>query len=235
MPTPHCITTALHGYKGNHPESNLVTEHDNLMQGPLDNSEDQQGMPPTTLFCGDLDMVEVSVTREDFKMNIQGGGKMMDEEHKAAKEHAKSITNNIRHCIDENRVGSGDGSLRLAQYLKMVAKFKEDATQQPMTVDRKSNKKRRQELKRSLSDFTKETRKTTMKGSNAIKGWSVKGKQYVKEMVQKINSDEQSGIHKKWEAIHQMLCHAGSQVGVGEEEDDDESFEMDEALLYAEV
>ena len=89
----------LFEYKGNHPESNLVTEYDNLMQGPLDNSEDQQGMPPTTLFCGDLDMVEVSVTREDFKMHLQGGGKMMDEEHKAAKEHAKSVTNNIRHCM----------------------------------------------------------------------------------------------------------------------------------------
>jgi hypothetical protein len=95
----------LFEYKANHPESNLVTEYDNLMQGPLDNSEDQQGMLPTTLFCGNLDMV-VSVTREDFKMHLEGGSKMVDEEHKVAKEHAKHITNDINHCIDEDRVGT---------------------------------------------------------------------------------------------------------------------------------
>ncbi len=84
----------------------------------------------------------------------------------------------------------------------MVAKFEEDATQQPMMVDRKSTKKRRQESERTLSDFMKETRKTK-KGSNTIKGWSVEGKQYMKEMVGKINQDKQSGICKKWEAMYQ--------------------------------
>jgi hypothetical protein len=165
----------LFEYKANHPESNLVTEYDNLMQGPLDNKRINKGMPPTTLFCGDLDMV-VLVTRKDFKMHLKGGNKMVDEEHKAAKEHAESITNAIRHCIDEDRVGRCDGSSRLAQCIKMIVKLEEDATQQLTMVDRKSTKKRRQESKRSLSNFTKETRKTK-KGSNAIKGWLVEGKQ----------------------------------------------------------
>lgn len=192
----------LFKYKANHPESNLVTEYDNLTQGPLNDSKDQQGMLLTTLFCGDLDMVEVLVTREEIKMHLQGGSEMVDEEHKVAREHAESVTNDIRHCIDDDKVGSGDGSSRLAQYLKMVAKLEEDATQKPMMVDRKSTKKRRQESERTLSDFMKETRKTK-KGSNTIKGWSVEGKQYMKEMVGKINQDKQSGICKKWEAMYQ--------------------------------
>ncbi len=45
---------------------------------------------------------------------------MVDEEHKVAREHAESVTNDIRHCIDDDKVGSGDGSSRLAQYLNMM-------------------------------------------------------------------------------------------------------------------
>jgi hypothetical protein len=63
----------------------------------------------------------------------------------------------------------------------------------------------------------------------------VKGKQYVQEMMGKINQDEQSGIHKKWETMYQKLCMAASQVEKGGDDEDEEMFEMDEALLYAEL
>jgi hypothetical protein len=85
-----------------------------------------------------------------------------------------------------------------------------------------------------MHDFTKETRKTK-KGSNTIKGWLVKGKQYVQEMMGKINQDEQSSIRKKWETMYQKLCMAASQVEKGGDDEDEEMFEMDEALLYAEL
>ena len=87
-----------------------------------------------------------------------------------------------------------------------------------------------------MHDFTKKRRKTK-KGNNAIKGWSVKGKQYVIEMIGKISQDEQSGICKKWEAMYHKLWVVARQVDdeVGDDEDD-EAFEiMDEAMFYAEL
>jgi hypothetical protein len=68
-----------------------------------------------------------------------------------------------------------------------------------------------------------------------MKGWLVKGKQYVQEMMGKINQDEQSDICKKWETMYQKLCMAASQVEKGGDDEDEEMFEMDEALLYAEL
>jgi len=52
----------------------------------------------------------------------------------------------------------------------------------------------------------------------------------------KISQDEQSGICKKWEAMYQRLWVVARQVDdvVGDDEDD-KVFEMDKAVLYAEV
>ena len=56
------------------------------------------------------------------------------------------------------------------------------------------------------------------------------------EMIDKISQDKQSGIHKKWEAMYHKLWAVARQVdnGVGDNEDN-EAFEMDKAMLYAEV
>jgi hypothetical protein len=55
-------------------------------------------------------------------------------------------------------------------------------------------------------------------------------------MIGKISQDKQSGICKKWEAMYHKLWAVARQVDnvVGDDEDD-EAFEMDEAMLYAEV
>jgi hypothetical protein len=84
-----------------------------------------------------------------------------------------------------------------------------------------------------LHDFTNKKRKTK-KGNNAIKGWSVKAKWYVYEMIGKISQDEQSIICKKWEAMNRKLCAVARQVDdvVGDDEGD-EAFKMDKAMLYA--
>ena len=56
------------------------------------------------------------------------------------------------------------------------------------------------------------------------------------EMIGKISQDKQSGIRKKWEAMYHKLWVVARQVDdeVGDDEDD-EAFEMDEAVLYAEL
>jgi hypothetical protein len=55
-------------------------------------------------------------------------------------------------------------------------------------------------------------------------------------MIDKISQDKQSSIHKKWEAMYHKLWAVARQVdnGVGDNEDN-EAFEMDKALLYAKV
>jgi hypothetical protein len=85
--------------------------------------------------------------------------------------------------------------------------------------------------------MTSRTRKgRPRKEKNAIKGWSVEGKQHVCKMIGKISQDKQSGICKKWEAMYGKLWAVARQADnvVGDDEDD-EAFEMDEAMLYAEV
>jgi len=76
----------------------------------------------------------------------------------------------------------------------------------------------------------------TKKGSNAIRGWSVEGKRYVCMMMIKINGDEQSGIHKKWESMYRKLCAVARQVDEdGRDDKEDETFEVDEAMLYTKI
>jgi len=76
----------------------------------------------------------------------------------------------------------------------------------------------------------------TKKGSNAIRGWSVEGKRYVCMMMIKINGDEQSGIRKKWETMYRKLCAVARQVDKdGGDDEENETFEVDEAMLYAEI
>jgi hypothetical protein len=116
----------------------------------------------------------------------------------------------------------------------MSTKLQEDASQ-TIVEEWKSKNKQRRASKSILHDFTNKKRKTNEK-KNAIKGWSVKGKQYVCKMIGKISQDEQSGIHKKWAAMYCKFWAVARQVDdvVGDDEDD-EAFEMDEAMLYSEV
>lgn len=137
----------LFDYKINHPGTTLMTMEYDMVQGSTDDSENQRGMltptptPPTltltlTLFCSDLDMVQVSVMGDSFKLLLDAG-KMVNE-HKAANEHAEtSITEEIRHRINEDRPGNGDTSSKLTQYSKMITKLEQDAAQL-MMAGRKS-------------------------------------------------------------------------------------------------
>lgn len=264
----------LYEYKAGRPGNTLRTEYDAVLQAAVDGSdnEDHQGLLPTppSLFCGDLDMVEVSVptrpaqaassttaeeevqegddniaNRDDFKLLVEGPDP--PEELRAAMEDVEKITKEIRRRIHEGRTGAAQGgalSSGASHYAMMQARLAEDeaaAVSSPDTVadGRNSAKKRKRKSKGSLRDFTKEPRKTK-RGSNSIKGWSVKGKRYVEEMMSKITEDERSGIRKKWEELYHKLCVMESQAE--EEGDEDEEgagaampFEMDETLMYCEV
>ena len=114
--------------------------------------------------------------RDDFKLLLKEHGEGIDE-YKAAMEHDQNIAKEIKQCIDEDRTrdGSDEGSSRLAHYVKMSAKLQEDASQ-TIAEDRKSKNKQRRASKSGLRDFTNKKRKTK-KRKNAIKGWSVEGKQ----------------------------------------------------------
>ena len=235
----------LYEYKANHPNTALRTEYDVVQEEESISRADRLVAP--TLFCGNLDLLEVSVptsttandseeARDDFKLLLMEHGEE-SEEYKAAVEHEQNIAKEIKQCIDEDRTrrdGNNEGSSRLAYYLSMSAKVQEDASQ-AVTEDMKSKNKRRRASKAGLRDFTKKRRKTK-KGNNVIKGWSVEGKQYMFEMIGKISQDEQSSIRKKWEAMYHKLWVVARQVDdeVGDDEDD-EAFEMDEAVLYAEL
>jgi hypothetical protein len=162
----------------------------------------------------------------DFKL-LLGSSKTVDEHKVAKKQHDQNVTKEIKPCINEDRAGNGNGSSRLSYNKRMMAKLQEAASQ-PVTSDRKITSKRKQESKGSLCDFSNKTSRKTKKGSNAIKGWSLGGKQYVHKMMGKINQDEQSGLFKKWEIMHQKLCLAASLVKEeGRDEQCNDTFEMD--------
>lgn len=115
----------------------------------------------------------------------------------------------------------------------MNAELLQEGLQAP-TEDRKGRNKRRRLSKSGLRDFTSRTRRTK-KGKNAIRGWSVEGKRYVFAMMKKLSDEEQSGVRVKWEMMYQKLCEVAREEDRGSEESKEETFEMDEAMLYAEV
>jgi hypothetical protein len=153
-----------------------------------------------------------------------------------AKEHDQNVTKEIKHCIDEDRASRKWQWFLKTKFLhRMMAKLQEDASQ-PVTADRKIARKRKQESKGSLRDFTNKTSRKTKVGNNAIKGRSLGGKQYVHKMMGEINHNEQSSLCKKWETMYQKLSLAASLVKEqGRDKQCNDTFEMDEALLYAEV
>jgi hypothetical protein len=114
----------------------------------------------------------------------------------------------------------------------MSAKLVEDSSQPMMERHRQ---KRRRQSKSSLRDFTNKTRKTK-KGTNEIKGWSAGGKKYVHDMMTVIKQDERNGVRPKWETMFETLSKMASGVNAqAEEDEEEETFEINESVLYEEV
>ena len=207
----------VYDYKVNNPTTSLKTEYDKdeVVQGGSNNDEDQP-VVPTPLFSGGnlaLDLLEVSVPSAAGTTNGNDDfGLIMEEgpERTAAKEHAQSISQSIKARIEADRTsngGDGNGTpTGLRQYNDIEGKLREDvaranATDLPVETSQ-TKKRRRSATKAELSaDLTSNKRKTK-KESNAIQGWTVKGKRYVEDMVLRISQDETSGVRRKWETMY---------------------------------
>ncbi len=151
-----------------------------MVQDEESECREEQPVAPA-LFCGNLDLLEVSVptstitndsneqdsedeeAREDFKLLLKESEEGFHE-YMAPMEHDQNIARGIKQCIDEDRtrVGDDEGSSRLAHYMKMNAKLQED-TSQTVVEDRKSKNKQRRASKSGLHDFTNKKRKTEKK------------------------------------------------------------------------
>jgi hypothetical protein len=114
--------------------------------------EQNQANTILQLFCGDMDMIEVSIptsvasnttpfddeemddlneepssTRAQFELLFDAG--QTTDAFKAARNFDHAIQKEIKEQIDLDQVGNGDGTSRCATFLKMRTKLDEDASQ----------------------------------------------------------------------------------------------------------
>jgi hypothetical protein len=213
------------------------------------------GASSTTPANGGEEPQEEEEARTDFKLLLPQGVQRSNEDNtatirptsemKAARDREQKITKTIRDRINADRAGNGDGSSRFLTYLKMSQALQSDAQASRNANTPAASKlamKSRRKSKTSLRKFTKGTRKSK-KGSDEIKGWSVQGKLYMERMVKKIQSEENdseltTSVRKKWESMYKMICkmaETGTEGAGNGEEDDGETFEMNEELMYVEL
>jgi len=256
----------LYEYKADNPHINLRTEYDlQETQGAsaTEDSQENRQEQGVNLFCGELDLVEVSVPthpasttpaddsssyedeseqqeepRDQFEI-LSGRGETADA-HKAAREHDQAILKELKRQLDadqgENNTSSGTESGNVskeANYSKMSAKLAEISSQ-PAAMSLKERDQRKRKSMTELRDFTTTARKSK-KGRKELQGWTKAGQRYVYKVLGEINQDEQSGIRKKWESVYLKLRKAAQQDDGDNDDDDEEEFVMNPNLLYAEV
>jgi hypothetical protein len=239
----------LYEFKANNPSTSIKTAYDHQVSEPTNEGDELL----IEMFCGDLDLVEVSVPTQqqtnndsstdmeekdqgtvaagllEFKLLLEEGETA--DTYKESKDHDQWILKAIQEQIDLEQQGTRDK----AHYSKMNAILTTD-TENHAYMDLRDQRKRKRQSKASLTDFTSSTKKSK-KGSDEIKGWTNAGKQYVMEMLKEIKQDEDSGIHKKWDRMYKTLCNT---VKDSKEKDEDEAeseqyFAVDPSILYGEV
>jgi len=226
------------------PDAALRTEYNKV--APVANANEEQNEALLQLFCGDLDMLEVSTPSsatsggdndvvkseeprdQEFELLLDSG--LTADACKAARDHDQVILKEIQDQMDLDRELNGDDDSRVACYAKMNAKLVADAT----TTDRIARKKRKRESTAALRDFTSTTRKSK-KGNGKIEGWSKEGKRYLRGMLNNVAQDEQFGVRKKWEDAYLKLCKMVKQSDASGEEDDDNDEADLATMLYVEV
>ena len=214
-------------------------------------------------FCGDLEVLEVSVPTQEqinsararassanqeqeevvppleFKLLVEEGETA--DAYKEAKDHDQQILKAVQEQIDQDQQGtSGPPSPRTrptspkARFSKMSSLLADDSTVAP--TDARSRCQRKRKCKAELTDFTSSTKKSK-KGSDEIKGWTDAGKQYVIEMLNTLKQDDEVGIRDKWAGMYRTLLETVKEC---KERDDDEleseqHIDVDPSVLYGEV
>jgi len=187
----------------------------------------------------------------DTSQELDDGGEattqvaMATREMKEARARELNITRAIWARVNADRSGDEDGSSTLLAYQKMCQAVRSDiqtsrAASTP--AERKAASMSCRKSKTSLRHFTKGTRKSK-KGSDEIKGWSVQGKLYMERMVRRIKSEDRNcgrttSIRRKWEFMYKeisKITQAGCGSGGNGIEDDGDTFEMNEELMYGEL
>jgi hypothetical protein len=192
----------VYEYVEENPGSTLKTEY--IVAGDDNATDDDR-----RLFCRDLDHIEIAAPQigEDGVANEYK--LLIDEDKDSEKiEQARKDNELIRKRVME-RIASGN-HVRLNKDMREKLELKEGLApsnegQVGMREARKRKRKSMKEMKRFTGVGSTKKRK---KAIDRLGGWTDEGRKFVADMMKKIKSDVDSGLHGEWEKTYKELCKA---------------------------